>query len=72
VRLGPPGVGGDTGCDRSHPASVFLSMVNEQTVYFSILAIAIITNTWQNNVSKEKYLELFPDINTFDHLKGNL
>jgi len=41
------------------------------TIYFAILGIAIITNNWQNNVSKEKYLELFPDINAFDHLKGS-
>ncbi len=41
-------------------------------IYFAILGIGIATNNWHNNVSKEKYLKLYPDRNSFDHLKGNL
>jgi polyferredoxin len=40
-------------------------------IYFTILGIGVVTNNWHNNVSKEKYLELYPDRNSFDHLKGN-
>ncbi len=39
-------------------------------IYFAILGIGVVTNNWDNNVSKEKYLELYPDRNLFDHLKG--
>ena len=39
-------------------------------IYFVILGIGVVTNNWDNNVSKEKYLELYPDRNSFDHLKG--
>ena len=39
-------------------------------IYFAILAIGVATNNWDNNVSKEKYLKLYPDRNSFDHLKG--
>jgi len=38
-------------------------------IYFSILGIGVLTHHWQNNVSKEKYLKLYPDRNSFDHLK---
>ncbi len=37
-------------------------------IYFLILGIGVATNNWENNVSKEKYLELYPDRNSFDHL----
>jgi len=40
-------------------------------IYFTILAIGLVTNNWHNNISKEKYLELYPNINSFDHLKGS-
>lgn len=39
-------------------------------VYFIILGFGIVTNNWQNNISKEKYLELYPNRNSFDHLSG--
>ncbi len=37
-------------------------------IYFVILGIGVATNNWENNISKEKYLELYPDRNSFDHL----
>ena len=40
-------------------------------IYFTILGIGLVTNNWHNNISKEKYLELYPNINSFDHLKGS-
>lgn len=39
-------------------------------VYFTILGIGLATNNWQNNISKDKYLELYPDRNSFDHLSN--
>ena len=39
-------------------------------IYFSILAIGVATNNWNNNVTKDKYLELYPDRNSFDHLSS--
>jgi len=39
-------------------------------VYFIILGIGVVTNNWQNNISQEKYLELYLYINSFYHLKG--
>ena len=39
-------------------------------VYFTILGIGIATNNWENNILREKYLELYPDRNSFDHLNG--
>lgn len=41
-------------------------------LYFSILGIGIATNNWHNNVSKSKYLKLYRNRNSFDHLKGGL
>ena len=40
-------------------------------IYFVIIGVGVATNNWDNNVSKEKYLELYPDRNSFDHLSGN-
>ncbi len=39
-------------------------------IYFLILGIGVATNNWDNNVSKEEYLKLYPDRNSFDHLSG--
>ncbi len=39
-------------------------------IYFIILGIGVATNHWQNNVSKETYLKLYPERNSFDHLSG--
>lgn len=36
-------------------------------VYFLILGLAIVTNNWENNVTKENYLDLYPQINSLDH-----
>jgi polyferredoxin len=36
-------------------------------IYFVILGIGVVTNNWENNVTKEKYLELYPNLNSLDH-----
>ncbi len=39
-------------------------------IYFAILGIGVVTENWHNNITKEKYLELYPYRNSFDHLNN--
>ncbi|MCF6269315.1 MAG: 4Fe-4S binding protein [Melioribacteraceae bacterium] len=39
-------------------------------IYFIILGVGVATDNWQNNISKEKYLELYPYRDSFDHLNN--
>lgn len=39
-------------------------------IYFVIIGIGIIGGHWDNNIDKQTYLELYPDMNSMDHLQG--
>jgi polyferredoxin len=42
------------------------------SVFLLITGIAMLTGSWQNNVSKEEYLRHFKNIEKLDHLRGNV
>lgn len=40
-------------------------------IYFTILAIGIISGNWKNNVSKERYIELYNNKNSIGHIRSS-
>jgi hypothetical protein len=39
-------------------------------IYFAVVGLGLMTGNWDNNISKQTYLELFPNLNSMDHLQG--
>ena len=40
-------------------------------IYFAIIAIGMISGNWQNNIPKEKYIELYKQKNSIGHIRSS-